>query len=466
MCTLTFLRYYNDERGTIFYDNMVQNHDGWNKELYDKLSFAYLIECAENNKIREWNQEYQKYLKSEWKRLIPNQEFDMENIVHLPNFYSEWIFPIFNDKDIVLSPHNPAKFTGAILIGVDFRSACLKDVDFRSSRLEGTNFIGVHLENADFRFCYLKKAQFNVAFLNGAQFSESQLAEAKFTWAQLNGTDFYQAHLEGAKFGGADIEGAIFRETRLKGANFNGANLKRTDFSGADLEKTYFSESHLESADLDLVNLRESHLSGSHLEGTAFRGAQLEGVDFTYAILDGGTLFIDNTINDKTDFTGTNLSVVRMDPKLRKHLERNIRKLNITNKNVFVAMKFDSPDLDSALKNAIKPACQECGGLQACTVNEKAGDGWIPQTIREGIQNARFVISDLTYRNPGVYYETGYADGLEIPVIQTCKRSWCNEEPAPLHFDISQRNTIFWNDNADLKQQLIMKIKELQETGK
>ena len=99
-------------------------------------------------------------------------------------------------------------------------------------------------------------------------------------------------------------------------------------------------------------------------------------------------------------------------------------------------------------------------------VDEKAGDGWIPQRIKEEIQDARFVISDLTYRNPGVYYETGYADGLEIPVIQTCKRSWYDEEPAPLHFDIAQRNTIFWNDNADLKQQLIMKIKELQETGK
>ena len=116
-------------------------------------------------------------------------------------------------------------------------------------------------------------------------------------------------------------------------------------------------------------------------------------------------------------------------PKLRKHHERNIRKLNITNTNVFVAMKFDSPDLDSALENAIKPACFECGGLKACTVNEKAGDGWIPQRIKEEIQDARFVISDLTYRNPGVYYEIGYADGLEIPVIQTCKQSWYDENP-------------------------------------
>lgn len=453
---------------------MVERSEEWNRELYDKLSYDFLIECAQNDEIKKWNEAFEAYLKFEWERLIPNQAFDMENIVHLPNFYSEWIFPIFSDKDIVLSPPNPAKFTGAILIGVDFRSACLKNADFRSSRLEGTNFIGVHLENADFRFAYLKKAQFNVAFLDGAQFSESQLAEAKFTWAQLNGADFYQAHLEGANFGGADIEGAIFRETRLKGANFNGANLKRTDFSGADLEKTYFSASHLESAYLELVDLRESHLSGSHLEGTAFRGAQLEGVDFTYAILDGGTQFIDNTIDDKTNFTGTNLSVARIESKLRKHLERNIRKLNITNKNVFVAMEFNHDELDSALKNVIKPACLECGGLKAFTVNEKSADGWIPQRIKEEIKDARFIISDLTYRNPGVYYETGYADGLEIPVIQICNQPWYEKEKKrrknkgkdPLHFDIAQRNTIFWDDNNDLKKQLIMKIKELQETGK
>ncbi|MCK9313538.1 MAG: pentapeptide repeat-containing protein [Methanocorpusculum sp.] len=445
---------------------MVERPEGWNKELYDKLSFDFLIECAKKDKIEEWNQAYEAYLKSEWERLIPNQAFDIENIVNLPNFYFKWIFPIFRDKDITISHPSVAKFSRAILIGADFRLACLKDADYWGARLDGTNFIGVHLENADFRLSYLKKAQFNVAFLDGAQFSESQLAEAKFTWAHLNGADFYQARLEGANFGGADIEDAIFRETQLKRANFNGANLKRTDFSGAQLEKTYFCDSHLEGACLDIVNLRESQFNRSHLEGTEFRGGQLEGVDFTYAVVNGKTLFSDNTIDDKTDFTGTNLSVVRINPKLRKHLERNIRKLNITNKNVFVAMKFDCPDLDSALKNAIKPACLECGGLEACTVNEKAGDGWIPQRIKEEIQDARFVISDLTYRNPGVYYETGYADGLEIPVIQTCNKSWYDKDPAPLHFDIAQRNTIFWNDDNDLKQQLIMKIKELQENGK
>ncbi len=208
----------------------------------------------------------------------------------------------------------------------------------------------------------------------------------------------------------------------------------------------HFFGAHFKGANFSFAHLEGAQFFGAHLEGADFTLANLEGAQFNYVMVNGETLFINNTIDDKTDFTGTNLSLLRIDPNLKKHLERNIRKLNITNKNVFVAMKFDSPDIESALKNAIKPACLECGGLEAFTVNEKAGDGWIPQTIREGIQNARFVISDLTYRNHGVYYETGYADGLEIPVIQTCNRFWFNSEKvkkgSPLHFDIAQRYII------------------------
>ena len=347
--------------------DMDERPKGWNKELYDKLSFDFLIECSQHGGIDEWNLRYEAYLKSEWERIFPHdKEYDPKNIGKLFYLNSGFVRPGLSGKDI------------------------------KNAIDRGAHFFGAHF----------KGANFSVAHLEGAQFFGAHLEGANLTWVHLDRADFRCAHLE-----------------------------------GADL---YYA----------------------HLGGADFSLANLEGARFNYVMVNGETLFINNTIDDKTDFTGTNLSLLRINPNLKKHLERNIRKLNITNTNVFVAMKFDSPDIDSALENAIKPACLECGGLQACTVNEKAGDGWIPQRIREEIQDARFVISDLTYRNPGVYYETGYADGLEIPVIQTCKRSWYDKDPAPLHFDIAQRNTIFWNDDNDLKQQLIMKIQELQENGK
>jgi hypothetical protein len=49
---------------------MADRSEGWNKELYDKLSFEYLIECARNYQIEEWNRAYEEYLRSEWKRIF------------------------------------------------------------------------------------------------------------------------------------------------------------------------------------------------------------------------------------------------------------------------------------------------------------------------------------------------------------------------------------------------------------
>jgi len=499
--------------------------EGWNKELYDKLSFEYLIEGSQNNKIEEWNLAYEEYLKSEWMRIFPDKEYDLKNIGELFNIQSDFVKPHFMGQPPNYAIHGIVDLSHAILIGAVFSSIYLGGAYFRWARLDGASFNGINLEHTNFKSANLQKAylkganlveaEFNDAHLNGTHFEGAYLQEADFRSPHLNGTHFKEAHLDGAYFYGAHLKdssfseaclsGAVFTQATIIGGVFNKANLKNTFFNAAHLEGVDFTSDDLEGADFSEAYLQDAKFLNAQLKGAIFNNSHLERANFNLARLDGadflssklqdavfylarlegarfnhsnikgadfsytlvrGTQFIDVNIDDKTDFTGTYLAELLIHPNLRKHLERNIRKLNITNTSVFVAMKFDSPDLDSALENAIKPACFACDGLEACTVNEKAGDGWIPQRIKEEIQDARFVISDLTYRNPGVYYETGYADGLEIPVIQTCKRSWYDKEKDPLHFDIAQRNTIFWKDNEDLKQQLIMKIKELQETGK
>jgi len=495
-------------REGLLYDIMVdvdERPEGWNKELYEKLSFEYLIECSQHGGIDEWNQVYEDYLKSEWERLFPDKKYDLKNIGELFDNQSDFVKPHFIPQSSNSSIPDIRDLSHAILIGAVFRSLYLGATQFSYARLDGASFNWVNLEHANFRSANLQKARldgdrlvsadFTGAHLHETHFEEASLqdsdfrsthlhethfegaylAESGFGSAHLHGTHFEGAHLQNAYFMGAHVEDSFFSEASLPGANFTSACLQDANFTNAQLKGAIFNNSHLERVNFNLAHLEGADFLSStlqdvdfylaRLEDAIFNNSQLEGAKFKYTIV-RGTQFIDVTIDDKTNFTGTYLAEILIEPKLRKQLERNIRKLNITNKNVFVAMKFDSPDLDSALENAIKPACQECDGLEACTINEKAGDGWIPQRIKEEIQDARFIISDLTYRNPGVYYETGYADGLEIPVIQTCKRSWYDKEKDPLHFDIAQRNTIFWIDNEDLKQQLIMKIKELQENGK
>ena len=487
-----------------------------NEDLFQRLSFDHLITCAKNGCIVKWNEDFRNYYKAEWERLNPGRAYEVKSKLEDYSYFDGFRGPIFESKNFTDSIYNGAKFNSVLLIGANFTLASLKSAYFIDANLQGANFTRSSLNGANFSDAHLQGANFTCSSLDYVNFSDAHLQGTNFTWSFLNGADFSHTNLQGATFCRARLEGARFKYSHLEGADFTAAHLEDAKFSYAHLKDAKFNNSHPEGADFTNANLAGADFTDAHLQDSVFLNAQLkgaifnnshleranfnlahlegadflsstlqdvdfylarledaifnnshlEGAQFTYTIV-RGTQFLSVTIDDKTNFTGTYLAEILIEPNLRKHLERNIRKLNITNKNVFVAMKFDSPDLDSALKNAIKPACIECGGLQACTVNEKAGDGWIPQTIREGILNARFVISDLTYRNHGVYYETGYADGLEIPVIQTCKKSWCDEESVPpLHFDISQRNTIFWKDNADLKQQLIMKIKELQETGK
>lgn len=177
-------------REGLLYDIMVdmdERPEGWNKELYDKLSHDFLITCAQNDGIEEWNQAYEAYLRSEWGRRFPSEGYDSENIGKLFDNRSGFVKPDFQDED----------FTDEIR--------------------KKANFSGVHLEGADFHF--------------------------------------------------------------------------------------------------------------AHLEGARFNSAHLEGAEFILAIVDGETLFFSNTIDDKSDFTGTSLSSARIEPELRTQLERNIRQL-------------------------------------------------------------------------------------------------------------------------------------------
>ena len=62
------------------------------------------------------------------------------------------------------------------------------------------------------------------------------------------------------------------------------------------------------------------------------------------------------------------------------------------------------------------------------------------------IRKSRFVVADFTGHRGGVYFEAGFALGLGIPVIWTCKK----EELPKTHFDTRQYNHIDWENEGDL----------------
>lgn len=71
------------------------------------------------------------------------------------------------------------------------------------------------------------------------------------------------------------------------------------------------------------------------------------------------------------------------------------------------------------------------------------------------IRKSSFLIADFTGDRGGVYFEAGFAKGLGIPVIFSCKKGeWTDK----LHFDTRQYNHIIWETPTDLAVKLQNRI--------
>ncbi len=130
-----------------------------------------------------------------------------------------------------------------------------------------------------------------------------------------------------------------------------------------------------------------------------------------------------------------------------------LRAINTNSKRVFIAMSFDP--LLKPIEQAIVSACSECY-FNAFRVDSQEHTDKICDKIIADIKGSRFVVADFTQNKRGVYFEAGFALGLRLPVIWTCKDE--EKEKERLHFDTRQYNHIFWRDAEDLKRQLINKI--------
>ncbi len=136
---------------------------------------------------------------------------------------------------------------------------------------------------------------------------------------------------------------------------------------------------------------------------------------------------------------------------------------NIASKQAFVAMWFDKALIGTAYKNGIEPAIQEAGFEPRIILNVEHNNKIDDEIIAE-IRRSKFVIADFTCgfsedKQPiargGVYYEAGFAQGLGLPVIWTCRSDIINH----VHFDTRQYNHIVWDTPDDLKTKLLNRIR-------
>lgn len=88
---------------------------------------------------------------------------------------------------------------------------------------------------------------------------------------------------------------------------------------------------------------------------------------------------------------------------------------------VFVLMPF-TKDFGNVYQFGIKAACDNAGAY-AERVDEQFFEGSILQRIYNQIDKADVIVSDMTGRNPNVFYETGYAHALGKHVILLTQNS-------------------------------------------
>jgi hypothetical protein len=127
--------------------------------------------------------------------------------------------------------------------------------------------------------------------------------------------------------------------------------------------------------------------------------------------------------------------------------------------NGFVAMSFAN-EMTDAYVNGFDPGVR-AAGYQPVRIDQKEHANPISDEIMAEIRRARFVVADYTMSNNGVYFEAGFATGLGILVIPTCRRS----EISGLHFDIRHINTLTWETPVELASALPKRISAIIGDG-
>ena len=128
----------------------------------------------------------------------------------------------------------------------------------------------------------------------------------------------------------------------------------------------------------------------------------------------------------------------------------------IATSQAFVAMWFHE-SMDDVWERGIRPGIEDAGyrpvRIDRTEHNDKIDDAIIAQ-----IRRSRFVVADFTQgadgARGGVYYEAGFAHGLDRPVIFACRK----DQLENAHFDTRQYNHIVWETPEELRNRLSERI--------
>ena len=141
--------------------------------------------------------------------------------------------------------------------------------------------------------------------------------------------------------------------------------------------------------------------------------------------------------------------------------------------SIFVGMAFGSkeqPELKrrcDARWQAISEVCRN-QKLNPRRVDKDPGAHEVVQRVKSLIREARYCIVDLSEERPNVYYEIGWADGVEYP---SNNMIFVAAEGTTLHFDLSHRSVRTYGDTEQLREILeadlkgMLSVRQLKQIG-
>ena len=138
-------------------------------------------------------------------------------------------------------------------------------------------------------------------------------------------------------------------------------------------------------------------------------------------------------------------------------------KTNVDSGQAFVAMWFGD-EMNAAYEKGIEPAIVDAG-YKPMRIDRKQDVVKIDDEIIAEIRRSRFLVADFTQGEDGarggVYFEAGFAFGLNIPVIYLCREGSINK----IHFDTRQYHHIAWSSPEELCKDLKNRILALIGEG-
>ena len=115
--------------------------------------------------------------------------------------------------------------------------------------------------------------------------------------------------------------------------------------------------------------------------------------------------------------------------------------------------------MDELYEDGLRPAIKDAG-YEEFRIDREPSVDKIDDAIMAAIRQSRFVLADFTHGDEGVrgsvYFEVGFARGLGIEVVSTCREDQIDN----LHFDTRQYYHIAWKPGAldQLRREVVDRI--------